>query len=276
MRKQWMWLVVSTLVLSCASGIGATETVDIDIAVKITTETGYIDWTNGLLVATGMAVAPTNVASPAQGKLLARRGAIVDAQRQLLETLGNVRIDAETSMINMMANDVVRTKISGLLRGSFIIPDSELWDGEVYQISVGLNLHGLFPLVYESRETAFRQSPPSRYSEYTGLIIDATGLRLVPQVLFDIQDTNGRLIYGAAQAYYEPAVERGLAGYTASLDLARTDPRVGPNPLVIRAQRTGGRYNSTIVVSTADGRRILDLLADTDVFASCRVIVVTD
>lgn len=263
------------LMMILLTGLVGAETV-IDVAVKVTTENGYINWTDGLIVATGMAVAPSNARTPAQGKLLARRGAIVDAQRQLMESLGSVKIDAETSLVNMMANDVVRTKVSGLLHGSFIIPDSESWDGEIYTIEVGLNMHGLLPIIYEERKSEFKVTATTRTTEYTGLVIDARGLRIVPQVFIDIRDEDGRLIYGAAQAYYEPAVSNGLVGYIASLEAARTDPRVGDNPLVIRARRARGRYKDSIIITREDARKLLDLLSDTDVFAQCRVIVVTD
>ncbi len=248
----------------------------VDVSVKVSTETGYVNWSDGLVAATGMAVAPTNIRTAAQGKLLARRGAIVDAQRQLVETLGSVRVDAETSLVNMMANDVVRTKISGLLHGSFVIPGSETWDGEIYAVEVGLNMRGLLPVVYEERKVKFRVSETTRFTEYTGLVIDARGLRFAPQIMIDIRDEDGRLIYGAAEAYYEPAVSKGLVSYCSALEIARNDPRVGTNPLVVRAERVSGRYQDSLVLSRSDSHRLLNLLSDTDVFADCRVIIVVD
>lgn len=50
-----------------------------------------------------------------RGKLMARRAAIVDAQRNLLESIKGISVDSETTMENyIVTSDLVKTKINGV------------------------------------------------------------------------------------------------------------------------------------------------------------------
>ena len=54
------------------------------------------DWNAGVIRATGMGV-PTTGAVGAQARMLARRAAVADAYRQLLELTEGVQVDSETT-----------------------------------------------------------------------------------------------------------------------------------------------------------------------------------
>ncbi|MBQ7263321.1 MAG: hypothetical protein IJR14_06325, partial [Synergistaceae bacterium] len=95
------------------------------------TEKGLVDWTQNYVEATGMAVAPTGKKG-AQAKALARRGAILDLQRNLLEFLVGVQIDAYTTMEDFMASDKVRSEIHGIIKNVETIHGD--WDGEAYTV----------------------------------------------------------------------------------------------------------------------------------------------
>jgi outer membrane protein FlgP len=66
---------------------------------------------------------------PGQVRLLAERAAKADAYRNLLERVKGVRIEGETTVHDFVAqNDVIRTRVDGVLRGareisSRIMPD---------------------------------------------------------------------------------------------------------------------------------------------------------
>src|SRR5690606_31720748 len=79
-----------------------------------------INWGEGEVKATGQAVPPTNATTQGQKQLLARRGAVLDAQRNLLETLSGVYVAADSTMVNFMASDVVRTQVQGVVQGAII------------------------------------------------------------------------------------------------------------------------------------------------------------
>jgi hypothetical protein len=109
-------------------------------AAETTKEYGLVDWGQNYLEATGMAVAPTGKEGP-QGKALARRGAIVDLQRNLLESIGGVQIDSRTTMNDFMAEDRVRSEVHGLIQRVELLDGA--WDGESYTVTGRIRLTDL-------------------------------------------------------------------------------------------------------------------------------------
>lgn len=256
------WLLNSNVLLVKAADV--VESVD----------QGEINWTQGYIEAIGRAVPPDNITSAAQGKELARRGAIVDAQRRLIEIIKGVRIEGKTTMVNLMANDIVRQRVEGFVRNAEIVPASESWDGEVYSLRMRIPLYK--PTVPQEKVKGESNCTAIRQSQYTGLVIDATGTSLTPQVLFSIFDTDGKLIYGAAKAFYQPVADAGLVKFTSAMSVARRDPRVGENPLVIKAVAAGGEFNTNVIVSVDDGKKLIQEFDCTDIFTQAKIIVVID
>ena len=103
-----------------------------------------LDWGQNYVEATGMAVAPTNVKG-AQAKALARRGAMIDLQRNMLEFIGGVQIDSRTTMDDFMAEDRVRSEVHGFIRKIEIMKGE--WDGECYTVTGRLKTEELRVLI---------------------------------------------------------------------------------------------------------------------------------
>lgn len=90
------------------------------------------EWSEQSVMATGYGVAPQDAASIAEGRLLAERAAEIDAKRQLLERIGDVRVDASTSVRDFMADsDTVRATIDGVVRGARRIDTRYNSDGTI-------------------------------------------------------------------------------------------------------------------------------------------------
>ena len=103
-------------------------------------DTDFVYWGQTYIEGTGMAVAPNN-AKGSQSMALARRGAIVDLQRNLLESIGGVQVDARTTMNDFMAEDRVRTEVNGLIQGIQLLDGK--WDGESYTVTGRIRTEGL-------------------------------------------------------------------------------------------------------------------------------------
>jgi hypothetical protein len=81
-------------------------------------EFGYIDWIGMKVAATGIGAPPPNAVNAAQARAMARRAAIVIAQRNLLEVVKGVHIDSRTRVENfMLQNDSIVTRVKGILKG---------------------------------------------------------------------------------------------------------------------------------------------------------------
>lgn len=112
--------------------------------VNVNVTQNYVNWEKGAdsdVVAIGIGLPPQNAVG-AQGKVLARRAAVVDAQRNLVETINGVQVDAETTVENLMvSSDVVKSKVSGVLKGAQIIGEKYNDDGS-YQITMRVPIYG--------------------------------------------------------------------------------------------------------------------------------------
>ena len=90
---------------------------------------GVMNWDRGVVQAIGIGVPPAQIGSQAQANAMSRRAAIVDAYRNLLEAVGEVRVDAMTTVKNFeLEKDIVKTRISGIIQGAKIVNAAgKLW-----------------------------------------------------------------------------------------------------------------------------------------------------
>ena len=228
-----------------------------------------IDWGIGELKATGQAVPPTNATTPGQKQLLARRGAILDAQRNLLETLSGVYVSGDSTMVNFMANDVVRTQVEGFVQGATV--SYEGWDAatEIYTVEMLIPLEGLRKLV---EGTKILPDTPVTPDTPTGIVINARGLNLVPSLTFRIVTVSGVEVAAVAQAFYVAASTSSDAAAAATVS---GDPRVSDDPFVISAMNLlPNRID--VVISDADGELLALFLTQRDFFGEGRTLVIVN
>ena len=216
-----------------------------------------------------MGVRPANAVNPAQSRMMAKRAAVVDAYRQLAEAVKGVRVDAETTVENMMvSSDVVRTKVSAVIQGAKIVSERMTPDGG-YEVVMQIPMFGVSGSISSSVITPPTSQPvefpqpvytddtPKYPSQggYTGLIIDCRGLGLNPVMSPVIENANGVKLYGHQNLDYDRIVREGMVNYVRSTDSTGI-ARAGSNPLIIKAEALRS-HNATPVVSVADGNRIL-------------------
>ena len=260
-----------------------------------------IDWTKGEesnVTAIGIGV-PNPKVSAAQGAVLARTAAIVDAQRNLLSVIKGAQIDADTLVEDMMVtSDVVKRKIGGVLVGAVILEEGQNPDGS-YIVKMGVPLYGseksvaaaVMPEVVKDivtepiptvdvEETTLAPEVVKEVKTvlYTGIVIDADGLGLQPTFSPVIYDTNGRVIYGIKNLDKEAAISKGVVGYANEVGKATYGSRAGDNPLVIKAVEVRGGMNSVnkvnVVVSVEDADKILLANEVSHMLDACAVVFV--
>ena len=232
-------------------------------------------WEQGAITAEGFGTPPMGTYG-SKASIMARRAAIVDAQRNLAEQINGVQVDAETTVENfVISSDLVKTKVSALIKGAMVIEEQMMPDG-AYRVVMSMPMYGTQGLASAIMPAIRDNTPPTppppvisatittqiqMGGTYTGVIVDAGGMGLKPSFSPVIYDTNGRAIYGVSNINYDQAISQGMVGYSASVSAAQTLPRVGATPLVIKAVQVRGGNNSTnpvnVVVSVDDGDRIL-------------------
>ena len=231
-----------------------------------------------MLTADGFGTLP--VGRPAaQAKLMARRAAVVDGQRNLLESIYHLSVDSNTTVENsVLTSDVIQTKVSGILSGARVV--SEEFDGGIYHVVMAVPKYGagsvadvVYRDVLKSTSAEPMDTPSADYEEdttdvtsstgYTGLIINAKGLPLERTFCPGIFDTNGRAIYGVRNVDPDYAVAHGVAAYAEGEEAWEKaeigNGRAGTNPLIIQAVglRERTKHQCDVVVSVEDGDRIL-------------------
>jgi hypothetical protein len=236
---------------------------------------GTVNWqgANSAIEANGYGLPPQNTVSSAQAKLLARRAAIVDAYRNLLELTQTISVDADTTMKNLMvADDTVRTKVSGIIQGAKVTNEQYNSDGS-YQVTVSIGLYGsdnsiasiALPKVQPSSIQSFpvpsaNIAIPTNSPNYTGIIVDARGLGLEPTFSPAIYDQTGRAIYGTKFIDPNFAVKYGMVDYAINPEFVEAaesgHSRAGNSPIIVKAIALQGN-NHSVVISTEDADKIL-------------------
>ena len=251
---------VGLALIFASVGIAAETASEESSAVVIQTERGLIDWSRNYIESKGTAVAPTD-SSGAQARALARRGAIVDMQRNLLEFLVGVHVDARTVMDDFMASDGVRSEVHGMIRNIELLEGQ--WDGEAYTMTGRLKLPELLVCVTPEITARAPQAAapgttqtgaPSTSGRFTGLVIDGRHLPIVPSLNFYVTDESGREVYGISFADPKFAATSGLATYFTNLEYARGELRVATNPIVTRAARLSSDGIGIVIPNSAAAR----------------------
>lgn len=102
------------------------------------------DWSKKTIQVTGQcATNPAHAGNPAQAMLMAKRGAIEDAKRNLLEQVLGVRIDSKTLIKDMVAQyDHLQAEVSGHIKEARIV--GENFQSNIYTINMELKLYNIY------------------------------------------------------------------------------------------------------------------------------------
>lgn len=251
--------------------------------------------------ADGFGLPPEYASSGAQARLMARRAAISDAQRNLAEQISGVQVDSETTVQNLqLSSDVVKTRVSALLKGAKVI--SESYEDGAYHVVMALPLYGVnnslasavlprttrresFPatILPEPDEPLYTPTEPEpttipttstitnrQSGTYTGVIVDCTGLGLRTAMSPVIKTTAGEPIYGYKNLDSKKVIKNGMAGYASSY--SGNVSRAGSNPLIVKAVGVDHYFNP--VVNVADAKIILEENGYTHFLDNCAVVFI--
>ena len=192
-----------------------------------------VNWSSGRIQAEGAGASPDNM-PPGMARMMACRAAVVDAQRNLLESIKGVRVEGSTVVANMMVeSDIISTSVSGLLRGSQVVKRDPQSDGSCI-VQMTAPLGGQFTTAVYSQvfESAPLSSINQRLAPFTAVagLVNASLEFLVPGA------------FAAEIPPWQEAFDRLAARISALEDLLSTHPAVvetrdsGPTGLVLDAR----------------------------------------
>ncbi|MFH1993900.1 MAG: hypothetical protein ABIK98_16090 [Pseudomonadota bacterium] len=243
---------------------------------------GSINWSAGIVQATGIGAPPENVYGKPSARPMALRAATLDAYRNILEVVNGVRIDSTTVVKDYaVESDVIMSKVEGMVHGAEIVKKEYLSDGTV-EITMQMNLRGGFSQIILPEEIKPLESiqpvvpVQSSSAVFTGMVVDARGLKARPAMSPKILDESGQEVYGSAFVSREFAVQQGMSGYAKDLAGALKNERVTDKPLTVKGLRTEGPGQSDIVISNADASRLRSASENLSFMKKCRVMIVVD
>lgn len=233
-------------------------------------EHGEVNWTTKTVRATGSGAPNLKLSNVAQVRLAAERAAKLDAYRNILETLKGVKITASSLGSESLSNGQIRTQVQGIIRGCKTIDTRYYSDGGV-DVVVQCALDGGLSAVLAPVEE-HKAVKTDGEKKYSGLIIDAVGLKAQPALAPKVM-AEGAAVYAPAMVNPNALRQHGAAVYTRSVEEAKQDERVGSKPLVVKA--TGlGDVASNLEISPADAKKLEG--QNLAFLAEARVVIATD
>lgn len=203
-----------------------------------------VDWRRQVLRVTGDGPPDVKAANPSQARLGAERSAKEDAFEDLLELVKGLRLRADRTVGEEMAQEETRREVEAVLRGYTVVQKHYYSDNGV-RMEVEVPLGALTavlvdpaPAGAEAKKDA--EAKKAIKAKYTGLVVDARKPGMTPVLVPRVLDASGRVLYGVDSLSLEARKVTGVAGFFGSLEETRKAALVGPRPLVVEASRVEG------------------------------------
>ena len=190
---------------------------------------GEVNWRDGYLLARGAARLKS---TDEKARAEAKRAAQVDAYGLALQMLGGINFDPEETVgKRLQKKPEIEYRLQGLIQGAELI-DEKKPDPDTLQVTIKVPLRGIRGVERALTERMNLKepapTPPLEKADeektYTGIIVDARGLKALPALFPEIVDENGNPVY--ALDLIDPAAlaERGAAAYVTGAE----EPMPGP------------------------------------------------
>jgi hypothetical protein len=168
-------------------------------------EKGTINWTDQYIEAEGNSVFDTlRFKLKNQARLMAQRGAIVEAQRNLLEIVNGVLVEGQTTVKDLVVeSDEIKTKVSGTLKGAVQVGKTKFEDGvATVRLRIPLYKDGLAEAV-DTSSPAPAPAPvtPSLADSVPQNVMLAVNGSYKPRLFPKLTDDQNKIILDMAEAF---------------------------------------------------------------------------
>jgi hypothetical protein len=90
-----------------------------------------VDWAAGKIRAVGTGTPPQNAANETVRREMTKRAALADAQRNMVRTIEQIRINAGQTVKTAMNSPNIALKVQGFLKGYTVVSERQLDDGKI-------------------------------------------------------------------------------------------------------------------------------------------------
>jgi len=256
---------------------------------------GTIAWGDGELSV--VRILDASAGGETEPGAIAVRKAVSGARKQLLDMILGLRIDARSTVGAFLSeDDEMAVRVRGAVQNSPLKRPALFAEGGEVRVSESLRgklaelvlpttiqfQSGIPPKLSTSMEQSlnFEEGEPEHVGGggggYTGVVIDARGLKVTPALAPVIYGQDGQGAYGPFLVSRRSAIDKGVAAYAATADPASLRERVGKHPLMIKAVSAYGSWRTDLIVSTPMARLIRAVMRSADAVDNCRLVIVLD
>ncbi|MGF1509326.1 MAG: hypothetical protein ACFB9M_07480 [Myxococcota bacterium] len=220
-----------------------------------------VDWTALSLSVVGTGEG-SGRATIAKARLQASHAARADAETRLLTSLGSLRLGRADGGASRLTDDAVRTRLKGLFPLCHTDRERFLADGAV-RLTLTCPLGRGFS--YALRHRTSRDAPDTPSSAFGSevqtmganhsseeppassliLVVDEA---VVPSLFPEVWTTSGGVVVDGRLAGPEASFQRGFVSFVSTEAQARSRPRAGPHPKVLKASGVDAAEPTRIIV----------------------------
>ncbi|MDD3310853.1 hypothetical protein [Pseudodesulfovibrio sp.] len=256
---------------------------------------GTIAWGDGEL--TVARILDASAGGESESGAIAVRKAVSGARKQLLDMILGIRVDARSTVgAYLSEDDEMAARVRGAVQNSPLkrpalfaeggeIRVSESLRGKLAELVLPTTIQfqsGIPPKLSTSMEQRldFEEGEPEHVGGggggYTGVVIDARGLKVTPALAPVVYGQDGQGAYGPFLVSRQSAIDRGVAAYASTADPVALRERVGSHPLVIKAVSAYGSWRTDLIVPTPMARLVRAVMRSADAVDNCRLVIVLD
>ncbi len=248
-------------------------------------------WRKNFIKARGVVAINKSIKPIQRAVIMAKSGAIAVAQKELLEAIKGVNIDTETTVKDAETQDtLIKAKVSGLLRGAFVISESkpsEAMKNGYFWVEMGVYIKGensVYNAVKDIIKPNTSKNPTidsgslkGLQSEkcplpvpITSLIIDPNGFKIKATLKgYTIIGTDGKVIYTPDMISPDKATSIPNTIFMPDLYTAKSNDIAGKNPYIVKAIKVEGNK----IYVNADEAFLTKTFKDSDIRKDGRIIV---
>lgn len=233
----------------------------------------------------------STVVNQPQAEIQAKEAATVRAYAEAARFVAGMLVKAVYSVQGGILKDSdIAAKIEAtMVKYAREVDDKVEWRGgaPLATVKIGMlfqNRNGLLETVMPYIDQGVKDAGITSYqapgksaenSGYTGLIIDARHLSVSPSIApMILTGGDNKQVYGNLKVGRDFAVERGIAGYYATLEAAKADTdRLGANPMVIKAEKTAVS-DAHLWINESDATKLYYADLNNGFLKECRVGIV--
>jgi len=283
MKKDISAVIMALLLVFSLGGVSVAQMSDpVNHYVKPYGTLGIVNWTTGVIGVVGAGTAPQRFSGTPQARPMAIRLSQRDGYRKMFTILSDLPLDGSKRVSDYYKEDeAMEARIWEIIHDSAIVRTNYKTDGTV-ETTMRLSFSkGLYALVFgdiiavaEPQEGGVKPEAEKQKTVGSGLIIDARNIEIEAALMPTVVDESGTTVYDVSFVDKKTVLDLGMCVYMRYPSAARSDIRMGNNPLTVTAIAATGYNYKDIVISDRDAARIEEADTGSAFREQCRVMIV--